>query len=693
MNAKLAAMKPALLAFFALATLQAQSPDARQQLIAYLNTQAKAPLEARAKEIAAFKTKAEAEQRQSVVRETILRLIGDLPHPAGPVPVKTFGNVPFDGFHVEKIAFESLPGFFVTADVYVPDSGEPPFPAVLVTPGHGPTGKLGDFGWGANLARAGLIALSVDPMGQGERLQHYDSAQKKSIVGQGTGEHGYAGFSTLLIGDHVSRYFINDAIRAVDYLTERKDVDAGRIGAFGCSGGGTATAYIAAIDVRIRAAASACYVTAFEELLPSPTGNQEAEQSIPRFIADGLDLADWVELAAPKPYAIVSTTEDMFPIAGAKRTYEEATHFYALMGAPDNIQWITGPGGHGALGPISPQILAFLVNSLKRDPGRIDFKPYPRDPHENLVVTKTGQVSSSLDSVSIESINRDRAKEVMRAKPLILTRGDLDSLQADLKIAVRGAAAISAEPGPAPQVTTEKTDQRDGYRLETLTFHSEPGIDLPAQLAIPLKGSRHHAVLVFDNQNLESLAKAGNIVLFLQPRGTPGPDKPVQSPNLGPFNLISLRAMLVGKTLVGMRVDDAIRAVNLLAARSDLDRTGIGIEAKGAMGVVALHAAAIDPRISRVTAENTLASYQLALEPEPLYFDLPEVIVPGVLRHYDLPDLIIAMCPRPVTLINPAGADGKPLDPDAAEELFSDVEEAGHNLGRSRQLTVTFKPL
>jgi len=67
-------MKPALLAFLALATLQAQSPDARQQLISYLNAQAKSPLEARAKEIAAFKTKAEAEQRQAIVRETILRL-------------------------------------------------------------------------------------------------------------------------------------------------------------------------------------------------------------------------------------------------------------------------------------------------------------------------------------------------------------------------------------------------------------------------------------------------------------------------------------------------------------------------------------------------------------------------------------------------------------------------------------------
>ncbi len=108
--------------------------------------------------------------------------------------------------------------------------------------------------------------MAYDPLGQGERLQYYDPEWKASKVGNPTGEHGEANVPPLLIGDDLARYMVNDAMRGVDYLSGRKDVDAGRIGAFGCSGGGTQTAYLAALDERIKVAASAGYITSFEEV-------------------------------------------------------------------------------------------------------------------------------------------------------------------------------------------------------------------------------------------------------------------------------------------------------------------------------------------------------------------------------------------------------------------------------------------
>jgi dienelactone hydrolase len=109
----------------------------------------------------------------------------------------------------------------------------------VLTPGHAPSGKIGEYGFGANLARNGIMALAYDPIGEGERLQYFDPELGASKVGGPTGEHSHASFQTLLLGEHVSRYFIWDAMRGIDYLTSRRDVDAGRIGAFGCSGGGT----------------------------------------------------------------------------------------------------------------------------------------------------------------------------------------------------------------------------------------------------------------------------------------------------------------------------------------------------------------------------------------------------------------------------------------------------------------------
>jgi cephalosporin-C deacetylase-like acetyl esterase len=640
----------------------AQTDDARQALIRDLNVTGTRQVKARAVEVARINTKAAAEQRKRDVRSKLANLIGGIPEPGKQVAVRQFGSVQGDGFRIEKIAYESLPGLWVTANVYVPLAGAGPFPAVLLTPGHEPTGKLGQYNWGANLANNGVIGLAVDPVGQGERLQHFDPELGESKVGQGTGEHGHAGFATMLLGDHVAQYFITDAMRGIDYLANRKDVDAARIGAFGCSGGGTATAYLAAFDPRLKAVAVACYITSFEALLPT-AGPQEAEQSIPHFLEQGLDFGDWVELAAPKPYAIISTESDMFPFAGAKQTYEEAKRIYSLYGAGDRLEWITGPGGHGALQPIAPKILAFLTRALKDDPKPPAFRQFPPLRREDLLCTPTGQLSTSIGGETVESINRKRLQP-HKAQP---------AKTAD----IRSILQIGPDPGKTLySVTTVKTEPRDGFRVETIQVAGAPGL-----AAIPESAGRHAAVVLLDSAakeataarpDFERLAKSGHLVVVLQPRGTPGPNTPVQSPLLGPFNLIALRAMVVGQTIVGMRVEDTLRVIEWLARRPDVDPAAITVYGNGPLGVVALHAAALDSRIAAVVIENTLISYRTAVE-QPLHRNLAEIALPGVLRAYDLGDLMLAVGSRQVTVVNPVDAVGQPVREDVYRKEMADV--------------------
>jgi hypothetical protein len=147
-----------------LAIAQGQTTPALQQLNTYLNGIGIAQAEARAQKVAAIRTREEAERRQTEVRSKILGLIGGLPEHPAPVRAKQFGTVAGDGFRIENIAYESLPEFYVTANVYVPASGAGPFPAIVITPGHG-AGKQSEFNWGANFARAGIVALVVDPLG------------------------------------------------------------------------------------------------------------------------------------------------------------------------------------------------------------------------------------------------------------------------------------------------------------------------------------------------------------------------------------------------------------------------------------------------------------------------------------------------------------------------------------------------
>jgi len=653
---------PVWIACWLACPLAALQDDARARLIHYLNGIAQTKLDARKTAIAGLRTRADAEGRKTEVRAKILQLIGGLPEDHGPVNVKQFGTLAGDGFRVEKIAYESLPGFWVTANVYVPASGGGAFPAVLLTPGHEATGKVSQYTWGGNLARMGILAMAYDPLGQGERLQYFDLVQLASQIGGATGEHGEANLPMLLIGDQLARYMVNDAMRGVDYLTMRKDVDAARIGAFGCSGGGTATAYFAALDDRVKVAATACYITSFQELLNAPTGNQDAEQSIPHFIEQGLDFGDWVELAAPKPYAIVSTTDDMFPFEGARQTYEEAKRIYGLYDARDRIQWITGPGGHGNLAPIGSSILGFLAKYLKGTAAEVTYTPLRPERSADLTCTPTGQVATSLASETVASLNRKRAQGNLPGDRPMATRVDIDGLRTRLRQEIRTLTGA----GTGPEIEApgfHATPEGDGVRPGVLLLGSWPASDF------------------------ERLATEGNVVMAVDPRPSPPGTESVKSPYLGIFNLLSLRAFLVGKTLLGIRVDDTLRAADWLRARKDVDRSRITVYGNGPYGMVALHAAVLDDRIGRVVLQNTLADYRMVIE-QPMHRNISEVLIPGVLRHYDTGDLLLAVYPREVTVIHPRDAQGTEITPDEFRKRIAFVMETDRVLGLPNRIRV-----
>ena len=621
------------------ALLPAQNGEPRQKLIDYLDSIARTQLEARRQTVERIQTRAEAEQRRDMVRRKVIELLGGLPERKLPVAVRSFGAIEGDGFRVEKLAYESLPNFWVTANVYVPTNRPGPFPAVVLSPGHEASGKTGQYSFGVNFARIGIVALAFDPIGQGERIQYYDPEKKTSIVGGATAEHGEANIPTMLVGDDLERYMVHDGMRAIDYLSERKDVDAAHIGALGCSGGGTETAVLAALDDRVKAAGTACYITSFEELLPSPAGVQEAEQSIPHFIQSGLDLADWVEAAAPRPYAIISTTADMFPFEGARQSYTEAKRIYSLYGAGDRLQWITGPGGHGNLGPISPEILSFFAKYLKGDDSAQQFIPAkPANPND-LRCTPTGHI----DGETVWSLNRARIPT-----PHVQ---DIEHLGAD----IRTLTGIEWQPGAKTPASLP-----DGVKV----FRPEGSGPWPAVLWLDSAPAAEDPV------------KNGSLVLAMAAQPWPPGTESIKSPYLGAFNLLSLRAFLVGKTIVGIRADDVLHAIDWLYANEH--PSSLTVHAAGDLGIVALHVAVLDPRIAHVEVDANLPTYRSIVE-EPIHRNVSEIVIPGVLKKYDVPDLIHATTRRPkfdefeVASIKPADPEtrGRYIEMRTAHQFFA----------------------
>jgi cephalosporin-C deacetylase-like acetyl esterase len=647
--------------------------------------------------VASIRSRYEAEGRQIMVRKQIMSLIGSLPERT-PLNARVLGSTQADGFQIRKVLFDSQLNFPVTALLYVPDgpAAGGKRPAILMSPGHSAAGKASDSNTAALFARNGFIVLSYDPIGQGERLQYPDPAKPGASLATGaTGEHGESSLQPMLIGDAFARYELWDAMRGIDYLAQLPEVDAEHIGAYGCSGGGTITALVGALDTRVAAIGVACYITSFDALLPA-IGPQDGEQSIPRFIAFGLDFPDWIELAAPRPYAIISTYSDMFPFAGTRASVTEARRFYAFFD-PDSagtrtgrarpsappmpsgpalncdttnhvpptaaLQFITGPGGHGALAPIMSDILSFFMRNLA--PGTTDPHPLlppspvaggaggPYNalasiPKDALQVTPTGQVLISYpNSETVYTLNKKRAARFVPASRSIQS---VESLIESIR-KVTGAEAVPRMSKPGAELLAAKTG--------ALALPSGAGIELQGELSIPSGEGRHPAVLLLapdsirgDNPiaraNLEqfnTLAAAGNVVLAITPRPSPPGSDDMKSPILGPFYLLSLRADLVGRSLIGMRTDDVIRATDYLALRADVDAKRITAAASGHMGLVLLHAAVLDSRLKHITVDHVLTSYRSLLNAT-LPIGAPEDVVPRVLLRYDIPDLVKTLGPR-----------------------------------------------
>lgn len=216
--------------------------DSKNMLVHHLNQQAFDLLDARDQKIAGLRTKSDWIKRQEEVSDVLRKVVGTFPEKT-PLNANVLNVVKKDGYTIEKVVFQSMPGFYVTGALYIPNGRKGKTPAILFTSGH----TMEAFRYNSyqtlilNLVKKGFIVFGIDPLGQGERIQCYDESKKASALGSMTREHSYLGNQCLISGSTVARYFIWDGIRAIDYLLTRREVDPSRLGITGQSGGGNAS--------------------------------------------------------------------------------------------------------------------------------------------------------------------------------------------------------------------------------------------------------------------------------------------------------------------------------------------------------------------------------------------------------------------------------------------------------------------
>src|SRR5262249_33239281 len=164
--------------------------DSSTQLQRHLNSLAFEFLEKRRGMIANLASVEDWKLRQAQVKAILNSIVGPFPAQT-PLNARTVGTVNKKGFRIEKIIFESMPNFFVTACIFIPDGLQGRGPAILNLIGHTDIAfrALSYQQLTLNLVKKGFVVLAVDPIGQGERLQYFDSAVNRSVVGGPTTEH------------------------------------------------------------------------------------------------------------------------------------------------------------------------------------------------------------------------------------------------------------------------------------------------------------------------------------------------------------------------------------------------------------------------------------------------------------------------------------------------------------------------
>ena len=572
--------------------------------------------------------------------------IGGFPEKT-PLNARVVGTAQCDGYSVEKVIFESMPGVYVTGLFFRPSSASAPLPTVVVTCGHSLNGK--NF-WGyqracVQLAKRGMNAFIYDPFEQGDRLQVPE--------GKGCcGGHNLIGVRAMLLGDSMAKYRIWDGVRAIDYVLSRPDVKKGAIGYQGQSGGGTMTSLMMAIDDRIRVAAPSCYLTNMRELAMH-CGPQDAEQNIFGQLSFGLNHASYV-LMQDIPVLMVCRKNDFFPYYGTCETFDVVCELAAKLGTDGRYRLLPEPGPHGWIDSTREASAIWMEKWLAGgkalpDPAELQFLELGVDvkkardcglPEDEAAVPPTGKVVDLPGFRSILDVLCDRLSAFERGRHRLSPdeRAALAKKYAKVKTAGEASARI--------HVVSEGRSAGRIVRRIAIGYPNQ--LVLPAVLFIPEKKSEGAVpALVVSNggrtnsaEVVSKLLDAGRPVMALDytASGEIGAAKHVfYGAADAPEEEVGMLLYWLGDSLVGRRATDILVAADCVKAACG---SAPELFADGAAVVPAAHAHAADPgAFSGLAATNRPESWASIVRGRSArirFFNC----VNGALRDYDWPDLL-----------------------------------------------------
>jgi cephalosporin-C deacetylase-like acetyl esterase len=615
---------------------------------------------------AEIRTKQAAEAYVREVREKIARCFGPWPERT-PLSARVTGIVERDGYRIEKVIFESRPEFPVTANLYVPVGRQHPLPGVVALCGHSANGKAHETyqSFVQGLARQGYVTLIFDPFGQGERSQYGATAGQ---VRDPVLEHLRTGNQQHLVGEFSGAWHVWDAMRALDYLLSRPEVDRRHVGVTGNSGGGTLTTWLWALDARWTMGAPSCFVTTFRRNLENEL-SVDAEQCPPRVLALGLDHADFIAAHAPRPVLLLGQEKDYFDARGLEEAYARLRPLYTLLGAEQNIQLFVGPDVHG----YHRANREAMYRWFNQHTSVSDAREEPRltlEKDETLWCTPAGTVAGPVTR-TVPAFTRASSVGLRSQRGPVAGAALIGAVTERLKLPARAGAPDyrilrpgAARGYPKRSATTyavesEPTVSVFVYRLNDAALMSRPPRGVKRAL---LYVSHASADAELREERLlreliaaepESAVYACDVRGIGESRPNTGDQQDVLH-HYGSDYLYASHGVMCDCPFIGQRTHDVLQVLEWLASAGHEEVHLVG---KGFGAIPATFAAVLSPRVTQVTLKHALTSYSDVAESEDYRWPL-SALLPGVLRRFDLPDCYRALESKRLRQIEPKGAGG-----------------------------------
>ncbi|MBK9390705.1 MAG: acetylxylan esterase [Bacteroidetes bacterium] len=578
------------------------------------------------------------ELRKKIIEKAGIIIDHDLP-----LEMKETGSVKMDGYTVKNIVFQTRPGVFATANLYIPE-GQGPFPGVINMLGHWRKGKIdatGPQAVGHSLASNGYVCLTVDPWGAGERTTtHGDFEYHGSNLGA----------SLMNIGESLLGVQVSDNMRGVDMLCSLPQVDPKRIGATGASGGGNQTMWLSAVDERIKASVPVVSVGSFESYIMR-------SNCICELLIDGFTFTEesGILVLANAPMMINHSRDDnptFFP-SEMLRSYSNAKKAFAAAGVENSISYTIVDQPHGYMTEDREAMLGWFGLHLKNEGNGspVKEKSFTQLPEEKLMVFPSGQRDKNVVSTDQYCLMRGT---LLKEKFMNSGTINAEKKRSELKEILRSGT-------PLEVVKVNNIPSKSGW--ERLTIETSDKTLIPLLLKEP--GGKESVYTILCNSGgkdsiplslIEEYRSKGEgiVVVDLRGVGEQSSSASKQYDDIGALHTLSRAELWLGHSIMG----EWVRELNLIARylASDLKATKVNIDGTKEAGLAALFLAATDGNVKNVILRKSPVSYVFDNRANIDFFGMG-IHLPGFLVWGDV-SLAAALTGSNITFVEPLTMSG-----------------------------------